>query len=195
MKKITLFLFISLFLMANPIYADDANDESEMILIPSIGFGAVGVNTSLDFMYRASNGFAMFVNLNLASPLTPMGGLIGFSEAYFGYALKKEGFYFVITAGTLFGGGASFYGYSNYLYKKELMSCPLDARYSILVMFAIRNDFTYFFNEKIGLSLSHTHALGLHQSPWLLRYVNHDSRKPDFHIYSFMIKAGVAVKI
>lgn len=194
MKKVIFLLFVSFFLIAGEVYAGDAT-ESEVILIPSIGFGALGADTSLDLMYRSHNGFAMFMNLNLAIPLTPMGGVIGTSEAYFGYALKKENFYFVLTAGTWLGGGVSFYGHSTYVYKKEFMSCPLDVRYSILVMFAIRNDFTYFFNEKLGLSISHTHGFGLHASPWLLNYVKHDSHEPDFYVYSFMIKAGLAIRI
>lgn len=191
MKKLLFFVcfaFVCLFVYAND---DDSAVEvspkkSEYFLMPTLGFGPLGVNTSLDVMYRHQSGFGMLINFNIAVPLAPYGGIIPSSELYLGYVLKKGNFYTSFVAGIWVASGVSFYGEE---VKKRAgnrdVSIILGA--AVLGMVAVRNDYIYFFNDKVGINFSHTHGLGIQYS----RYFIYDEPQ----IYSFWLKMGVAVRI
>ena len=176
MKKLLVFLLLVFCGLA---YSEKINDEitqktngNEYFLSPTLGWSPIGAVTSLDFMYRKHNGFAMLINFNLAIPFTPKAGIITFPELYLGYSLKKGNFYATFTAGLLAGGG--------------LGSAPVSI--SVLILFALRNDYTYFFNEKVGITASHTHAVGLNMIRWILDDDN-------LYLYNFLLKLGVTFKI
>lgn len=38
----------------------------------------------------------------------------------------------------------------------------------LLVLFALRNDYTYFFTDKVGITASHTHGVGLNMIRWIV---------------------------
>jgi|GEM_PF-719266 len=196
MKKILLFLF---FLFCSIAYSAEVgnvssayfSEESEYFISPTLGWGPVGAVTSLDFMYRKYNGFAMFVNFNLAIPFTPKAGIVTFSELYFGYSLKRGNFYATFSGGLWAGGGLAFYRYASGRDKGERrLAFGNEAPTSLylLTMFALRNDYTYFFNEKIGINASHTHGFGLSVCRWIL-----DDKH--LYVYNFLLKVGVTFKI
>ena len=175
------------------------DEQNDYILIPTLGFSRLGVGAGLDFMYRKENGFSMFVNLNLAVPLPPMaslGGFIATTEVYFGYAIKKGGFYAVFSGGSWMGGGIIIEGYATHGSKEFLMHGPLNAWNSIMFALAFRNDFMYFFNSKVGINFSHTHAVGAHIASWKndLMAINYNGQRLIVPYY-FMLKLGVAIKI
>lgn len=184
MKKILVFLLLLFFSVA---YSEESNSETpshpfenEYFLSSTLGWGPVGAVTSLDFMYRKHNGFAMFINFNLAIPFTPKAGIVTFSEMYLGYSLKKGNFYATFVAGLLVGGGLAFYEYQKLNYPT--------ANIFMLTLFALRNDYTYFFNEKIGITASHTHGVGYNMIRWIL---DDDDR----YLYNFLLKVGITFKI
>ena len=198
MKKILVFIF---FLFCCIAYSEEIGDaspsyslENEYFLSPTLGWGPVGAVASLDFMYRKYNGFAMFVNFNLAVPFAPKGGIVTFSELYFGYSLKKGNFYATFAGGLWAGGGLGFYRYKTERDKKYEIERPLafgndsPTTLYVLTMFALRNDYTYFFNEKIGINASHTHGFGLSACRWILDDNN-------LYVYNFLLKFGVTFKI
>ncbi len=191
MKKV---LVLLCFIFCSIAYSEEVSnqapidDKNEYFISPTLGWGPVGVVTSLDFMYRKYNGFAMFINFNLAMPFTPRIGIVTFSEFYLGYSLKKGNFYATFTGGLWAGGGLAFY-------KKERTTYPsyggLDATNTnifVLMLFALRNDYTYFFNEKVGITASHTHGVGLNLIRWVLDDEN-------LYLYNFLLKLGVTFKI
>ena len=192
MKKILVFLLLVFCSLA---YSEKINDEitqktngNEYFLSPTLGWSPIGAVTSLDFMYRKHNGFAMLINFNLAIPFTPKAGIITFPELYLGYSLKKGNFYATFTAGLLAGGGLAFYKYQKTEYPGYggLGSAPVSI--SVLILFALRNDYTYFFNEKVGITASHTHGVGLNLIRWVLDDEN-------LYLYNFLLKLGVTFKI
>ena len=173
--------------------AEDEHEESEYILTPSLGYSSLGVTTGLDFMYRMQNGFAVLVNLNFSVPPINLGGAIFSSECYLGYTLKKNKFYVSFLAGTWLGGGAYFVAWNNSPSRKDFMNGHLQTVPSLMITFALRGDFTYFFNDKLGLQFSHAHGFGL-----LTHAVAMDRRmypQDLTHYYSFMLKLGLAIKV
>ena len=190
MKRVLFFLILLFFSVA---YSEEVSNRAsyhsfgnEYFLSPSLGWGPVGAVTSLDFMYRKHNGFAMFINFNLAIPFTPKAGIVTFSEIYFGYSLKKGNFYATFAGGFMAGGGLAFYRYE----KTKRLGFGNEASTSlyVLAMFALRNDYSYFFNEKVGINISHTHGLGLITCRWILD-------DEHMYIYNFLIKVGPTFKI
>lgn len=173
------------------------NKENDHIFIPTLIFSRLGVGAGVDFMYRKRNGFAMFINLNLAVPFTaPLGGIIATTEVYFGYAIKKGGFYAVFSAGPWVGGGVSFYAYTSPENREAWMRGPFEAYTSIMFALSFRNDFMYFFNSKVGINFSHTHAVGAHTADWgddLM--VIHYKGNSMISLYYFMLKLGIAIKV
>lgn len=191
MKKIlVLCLFFCSFLYCEQTSFDISSSassfEDEYFLSPSLGWGPVGAVTSLDFMWRCHNGFAMFINFNFAIPFTPKAGVITFSEFYLGYSLKKGNFYATFTGGLLAGGGLAFYKRK----RTRDLGFGGEAHTSlfVLTLFALRNDYTYFFNEKIGITASHTHGVGLNMIRWILDDDN-------LYLYNFLLKVGISFKI
>lgn len=178
---------------------DFDNEQNDYILIPTLGYSRLGANTGIDFMYRKENGFAMFINLNLAVPLQPiakLGGLIATTEVYFGYAIKKDGFYAVFSAGPWIGGGVTIHGYAKHTSRDFFMNGHLEAFPSIMFALSFRNDFMYFFNSKVGINFSHTHAVGAHISSWHSNFMVVNYKGSDFiSPYYYMLKFGVAIKL
>lgn len=174
-------------------YINEGVQENEYILIPSLGYSSLGVTTGLDFMYRKENGFACLTNLNFSVPIVKLGGAIFTSELYLGYALKKNSFYVSFLAGPWVGGGTSFVGWSDHPRRKQDMNGRLLTIPSIMITFALRNDFMYFFNDKFGLHFSHTHGFG-----FITHAVAMDRRnypKDLTRYYAFMVKLGLAIKV
>jgi len=172
---------------------EDNADENEYILIPSLGYSSFGVTTGLDFMYRKENGFAFLTNLNFSVPTAKLGGAIFTSELYIGYALKKNSFYVSFLAGPWVGGGTSFVGWDDHPRRKEYMNGRLLVIPSIMITFALRNDFMYFFNDKFGLHFSHTHGFGLCTHGVAMDRRNYPKNLTRY--YAFMVKLGLAIKV
>lgn len=192
MKKIfSLLIFALLFGIA---YSEEfsktyfSQNENEYFLSPTLGWGPVGAVTSLDFMYRKHNGFAMFINFNLAIPFTPKGGIISFSEMYLGYSLKRGNFYATFTGGLWAGGGLGFYGHERTRYPSYGGINAERTNILLLVLFALRNDYTYFFTDKVGITASHTHGVGLNMIRWIVDDKN-------LYLYNFLLKIGATFKI
>ena len=191
MKKILVFLF---FLFCSIAYSEDIatkpsfQGENEYFLSPTLGWGPIGVLSSLDFMYRNRSGFAMFINFNIAVPLTPKGGIVTFQEFYLGYSLKKGSFYATFAGGLWAGCGLGFYTQDR----------TIDPSYGgidsdrtslfVLTLFALRNDYAYFFTEKVGITVSHTHGVGLNMIRWIVDDKN-------LYIYNFLLKIGATFRI
>ncbi len=182
MKKL-IFVSILVFILCNVAYSHDMEESQEKIsecfIYPTLGWGAVGINTGFDFIYRHKSGFALFCNSNISFPLNKLGGIIAHQELYFGYALKYNNLYVALAGGIWGGAGVTFYkleGNSN-----------LEKGINFLVLFGIRNDYMYFFNQKVGFSFSHTYGFGVHYGRWVL-----DDR---IRYYSFLIKTAVAFRI
>ena len=84
------------------------------------------------------------------------------------------------------GGGAYFVAWNNSPSRKDFMNGHLQTVPSLMITFALRGDFTYFFNDKLGLQFSHAHGFGL-----LTHAVAMDRRmypQDLTHYYSFMLK-------
>lgn len=161
--------------------------ENEYIVSPFIGFGAIGVTTGFDFMYRHRSGFLVLCNVDVSVPIAKMSGILGGGELLFGYSIKRNNLYVGFSAGFWGEGGVAFQGYK--LSYKYNPSGDVELRYypAFLALFAIRNDYTYFFNDKVGIQASHSYAIGLHFGPWI--------RYEMMTMLSFMAKVGVAFKI
>ena len=191
MKKliVLLCLFFSLlqFSYTEEISSNIELPKNEYIISPFIGFGAIGVTTGFDFMYRHRNGFLVFCNFDVSLPVAKIGGILGGGELLFGYSIKRNNLYVGFSAGFWGEGGVAFQGYNlSYTYnsagKLELKYYP-----AFLTLFAIRNDYTYFFNDKIGIQASHSYAVGFHFGPWITYEM--------MTTFSFMTKIGIAFKI
>ena len=162
-------------------------EREEYFIYPTLGFGATGATTGFDFMYRAPNGFALFCNLNLSIPIAPMAGIVVHPELYIGYSLKHNDFY-VSFAGGMWGGmGVAYYGYdlSKDAHGKTVVKESRGMEFMALL--GIRNDYMYFFKEKVGFNFSHTHGFGVHYGRWVLEDI--------INYYSFLIKMSIAFKV
>lgn len=167
--------------------------ENEYILIPSIGYSSLGASVGLDFMYRKPNGFALLTNLNFSVPTVNFGGAIFSTELYIGYSLKKNKFYTSFLLGTWLGGGSAFVEFVNHPLRKAYMNGDLRVIPSLLFTFALRGDFTYFFNDKLGFNISHAHGMGV-----FTHAVAMDRRRyPSYlnHYYIFMLKVALAIRV
>jgi membrane protein len=191
MKKIVvlLCLFFSLlqFSYGEETFSNIEMPRNEYIISPFIGFGAIGVTTGFDFMYRHRSGFLTLLNLDISVPVSAMGGLAGQGELLFGYSIKRNNLYVGFSAGFWGGAGATFSGYElSYKYdpkgKVKLQHYPV-----FLILLAIRNDYTYFFNEKVGITASHSYGVGVHAGSWITFDL--------LSMFSFMAKVGVAFKV
>ena len=191
MKKIVvlLCLFFSLlqFSYGEETFSNIEMPRNEYIISPFIGFGAIGVTTGLDFTYRHRSGFITLFNLDLSVPVFAMGGIVGSAELLFGYSIKRNNLYVGFSGGFWGGGGEAFAGYElSYRYDPkgeiELQHYP-----AFFAFFAIRNDYAYFFTDKIGITASHTYGVGMHAGPWITFEL--------LTAFSFMTKFGVAFKI
>ena len=161
--------------------------KNDYIFSPFVGFGAIGVTTGLDFMYRHKSGFLTLFNADISVPVSAMGGIVGEGELLFGYSIKRNNLYVGFSSGFWGGGGITFLGYDlSYTYNPkgvlELKHYPV-----FLVLFAIRNDYTYFFTNKVGIMASHTYGVGMHVGSWITFDL--------LTAFSFMAKFGVAFKI
>jgi len=183
------FILASLFLvLMSLLSAQKAGEESsERFISPTIGFGAPGVSTGVDFMYRHKSGFVAICNLNVSIPISPLAGFIIHPEFYAGYSLKRNNFYASFSGGLWAGGGMSFYDYR--LVKNEKGDRNLEPEWDIAVIatFGIRNDYMYFFDDKMGITFSHTHGLGIHAGRWFL--------EDTFSFYTMMLKLGVTFRV
>jgi hypothetical protein len=192
MKKILIFLLLLFCCLA---YSEEISNgvvqkpvENEYFLSPTLGWGPVGATASLDFMWRLHNGFAMLINFNLAIPFTPKGGIFPFSELYFGYSLKRGNFYATFAGGLMLGGGLGFYRYEKWVYPGYIGVGSSPVSIFAMALFAVRNDYTYFFNEKVGIIASHTHGVGFNGFRWIL-----DDKK--LYLYNFLLKIGATFRI
>lgn len=191
MKK-TLILVLLFFSLLQFSYVEEAisnieKPKNEYIISPFIGFGAIGVTTGFDFMYRHRTGFLLLCNVDISIPVSGIGGIIGEGELLLGYSFKRNNLYVGFSGGFWGGGGVAFHGYKlSYTYdtKGEI---NLKQYTAFLALFAIRNDYIYFFNDKIGITASHSYAVGLHFGPWITF--------ESMTMFSFMAKVGVAFKI
>lgn len=178
-------------------YKEDktGNEETgeEYILLPAIGYSSLGVTTGLDFMYRKQNGFAALTNLNFSVPLSNLGGAIFSSELYLGYTLRKRSFYASFLAGTWLGGGVHFVGWDDHPRRKEYMNGRLLTIPALLLTFAVRNDFMYFFNDKLGLLFSHAHGLGAYTHGVAMDRKNYPAYLA--YPYVFMLKLSLAIRV
>ena len=161
--------------------------KSDHIISPFIGFGAIGFTTGLDFMYRHRSGFLVLFNADVSVPMSSMGGIVGGGELLFGYSIKRNNLYVGFSGGFWGEGGVTFHGYNlSYKYNPkgdiELINYP-----AFLILFAIRNDYTYFFTDKIGITASHSYGVGVHAGSWITFDL--------LSMFSFMAKVGVAIKI
>ena len=191
MKK-TLILCSLFFSLLQFSYVEEAvsnmeKPKNEYIISPFIGFGAIGVTTGFDFMYRHRTGFLLLCNLDVSIPVSGISGIVGEGELLLGYSIKRNNLYVGFSGGFWGGGGVAFQGYNlSYTHNPkgeiELQYYPV-----FLALFAIRNDYTYFFTDKIGITASHSYAIGIHFGPW----ITFDSMT----MFSFMAKIGVAFKI
>lgn len=172
---------------------EEMERENEYILIPSLGYSSLGVTTGLDFMYRKSNGFALLTNLNFAVPTVNLGGAIFTSELYFGYALRKNSFYVSFLSGLWVGGGTHFVAWEEHPARDKFMNGRLLVLPSLMMTFALRNDFMYFFNDKLGLHVCHTHGFGFYTHAVAMDRRNYS--KDLTRYYSFMVKLGLAIRV
>lgn len=160
---------------------------SEMFLSPTVGFGAPGVGTGVDFMYRHRSGFVAFCNLNVSIPIAPMAGFLIHPEFYVGYSIKRNNFYVSFSGGLWAGGGMSFYDYE--LRKNEHGGTDLipQSEVNVIGTFGIRNDYLYLFKENLGITFSHTHGLGIQVGRWFL--------EDTFSFYTMMLKFGITFRV
>ena len=188
MKKFFLVIALSaLFCSVVCAKGGDEEDSREYFIYPTLGFGAIGATTGLDFMYRAPNGFALFCNLNLSIPLTPMAGIVVHPELYIGYSLKHNNLYVSFVGGIWGGMGVAYYGYELSRDVHGKVHARANGYEEFLALFGVRNDYMYFFKEKVGINFSHTHGFGAHYGRWVLEDI--------INYYSFLIKMSVAFKI
>ena len=131
----------------------------------------------LCFLLAMSFSFKAFAENKAGT--NKLGGIIAHQELYFGYALKYNNLYVALAGGIWGGAGVTFY--------KLEENSNLKTEINFLILFGIRNDYMYFFNQKIGFSFSHTHGFGVHYGRWVL-----DDR---IRYYSFLIKTAVAFRI
>lgn len=181
------FYILVFFTLCGFIYAEAGEKKNEYFIYPTLGFGAVGANTGVDFMYRHASGFALFCNLNLAIPLSPLAGMVVHPELYFGYSIKRTNLYISFAGGIWGGAGITYYDYVPRINEHGKYVVERASEMNVLVLFAVRNDYMYFFNEKIGISFSHTHGLGVHYGRWLL--------EDTIAHYSFLVKTAVAFRL
>lgn len=191
MKK--LILFFCLFLLADTVCSYSEPNKAinkkrnEYIIMPMIGFGVMGTTTGFDFFYRHSSGFALFCNLNISIPTARMAGLLVHPELYLGYSLKRGNFYANFTAGAWGGGG--FYPY-DYRLKRNVHGELVAKREDFPIFmgfFGIRNDYLYFFNDKLGINFSHTHGFGIYVGRWFTYDI--------MVSYGFMAKMALAIRL
>ncbi|MGP1521561.1 MAG: DUF2715 domain-containing protein [Treponema sp.] len=182
-------LFFSLlqFFYANDTSFSSTETKNEYIISPSIGFASIGFNTGLDFMYRHRTGFLVLCNLDVSVPITAMGGIVAAGELLFGYSIKRNNLYVGFSGGFWGGGGESFQGYElSYKYapsgKITMTHYP-----AFFNFFAIRNDYTYFFTQRIGITASHSYGIGIHAGPWITFEL--------LTMFGFMGKVGVAIRV
>ena len=191
MKKVfvlcSLFCFLVQFSYAEEVSLSIEKPKQEYIITPFIGFAAIGVTTGFDFAYRHRNGFLLLCNVDLSIPISGRGGFLGGSELLFGYSIKRNNLYIGFSAGFWGEGGTSVQGYRlSYSHNPQGI---VTTEYSpaFLAVFAVRNDYTYFFTEKVGIAASQTYGVGLHFGPWLTVDL--------MTTFSFMAKVGVAFKV
>ena len=181
MKKKILFIGLLLILFSS-VYAQTIEKRSEHFVAPTVGFGAPGVNVGVDYTYRHSSGFAVFCNANFSIPIARMAGIIFHPEIYLGYSMKRGNFYVSFGAGVWGGGGIAFYGYGPYSGNTSGINF-VEVDFGML---GIRNDYMYFFNEKMGLSFSHTHGLGIYFGRWFM--------DDQISYYNMQVKLGLAFR-
>ena len=170
---------------------ENTQEANEYMFVPTFGHSSVGITTGLDFIYRKSNGFTIVTNLNLSVPETAeMGGIIVTSEYYIGHTLKQGNFYASLLAGTWLGGGVSFHGYDSRM-RNGSSTRKLIAQPEIIVTIALRGDYTFFFNKKLGIHFSHAHGFG----PAGVAFAMDARNYPKARLYSFMLKLGLAIKV
>jgi len=160
---------------------------SERFLSPTVGFGAPGASTGVDFVYRHSSGFVVLCNLNVSIPIAPMAGFVIHPELYLGYSLKRNNFYVSFAAGLWAGGGMSFYGYESHRNVHGGSDLTPESAINAIGTFGVRNDYMYLFNEKMGVTFSHTHGFGIQVGRWFL--------EDSFSFYTMMLKFGVTFKV
>ena len=191
MKKACILYFLLFFLLQFS-YTEEVSSNKELqkndyIISPFLGFGAIGVTTGIDFMYRHRSGFLVLFNLDASAPVSAMGGIVGGGELLFGYSIKRNNLYVGFSAGFWGAGGTTFIGYNlSYRYNPN-GQIKLQYYQVFLILFAIRNDYTYFFNNKVGITASHSYGVGVHAGSWITFDL--------LTMFSFMAKVGVAFKI
>ena len=187
MKKRLFFAGVFIVLMSLLLAEEIIAKPSERFLSCTLGFGAPGVGTGLDFVYRHRSGFTFLSNFNVSIPIAPMAGFFLHPEFYAGYSFKHNDFYVSFVGGLWVGGGANFNGYElrmNEYGKSDLI--PISAPV-VIASFGLRNAYMYLFNGKMGITFSHTHGLGIHVGRWFL--------EETFSFYTMMLKFGLTFKV
>lgn len=182
-------IVVSIFaLCVSILSAEKANTaSSEYFICPTVGFGAPGVSVGMDFMYRHRSGFIALCDFNVSIPIAPIAGFIIHPEFYVGYSFKRNNLYVSFATGLWAGAGMVFYDYELRIdvHGKTHIKPTWDI--TGLGTLGIRNDYMYFFNDKMGITLSHTHGLGIHVGRWFL--------EDTFSFYTMMIKLGWAIRV
>lgn len=174
-------MLIVLLIFFSAVYAQTTEKRSEHFIAPTLGFGAAGVSTGFDYMYRHYTGFTVFCNANFSIPVARMAGIVFHPEIYLGYSIRRGNFYVSFATGIWTGGGVAFHTYGTYL-RSDTNFEP-----TVFGMLGIRNDYMYFFNEKMAISFSHTHGLGVYYGRWFTE---------DFiSYYNMQVKFALAFRV